>query len=107
MGDGDWGLGIGDWGLGIGDWAQSHNPNPQSPIPMTIISTSLTFCLSLIILMFVPKPLINPVCLLLINFFIIFSYGIVAHMEERMLSMHEARGVNTPLFQTFFNAIQH
>jgi len=30
MGIGDWGLGIGDWGLGIG-------PNPQSPIPNSII----------------------------------------------------------------------
>jgi hypothetical protein len=30
-------LGIGDWGLGIGDWAQSAIPNPQSPIPFTII----------------------------------------------------------------------
>jgi len=27
-----WGLGIGDWGLGIGPI-----PNPQSPIPVTLI----------------------------------------------------------------------
>ena len=30
MANGDWGLGIGDWGLGIG-------PNPQSPIPKTLL----------------------------------------------------------------------
>ena len=33
-------MGIGDWGLGIGDWAQSPIPtipNPQSPIPITLI----------------------------------------------------------------------
>jgi len=31
MGIGDWGLGIGDWGLGI--WT-----NPQSPIPINLLS---------------------------------------------------------------------
>jgi len=29
---------VGDWGLGIGDWAQSPIPNPQSPIPYTLIT---------------------------------------------------------------------
>jgi len=30
-------LGIGDWGLGIGDWGLGIGPNPQSPIPESII----------------------------------------------------------------------
>jgi len=30
-------LGIGDWGLGIGDWGLGIGPNPQSPIPMSIV----------------------------------------------------------------------
>jgi hypothetical protein len=30
-------LGIGDWGLGIGDWGLGPIPNPQSPIPITLI----------------------------------------------------------------------
>jgi len=28
---------LGDGGLGIGDWAQSPIPNPQSPIPNSIL----------------------------------------------------------------------
>ena len=38
MGIGDWGLGIGDWGLGIGDWGLGIGPNPQSPIPKSLLS---------------------------------------------------------------------
>jgi hypothetical protein len=30
-------LGIGDWGLGIGDWGLGPIPNPQSPIPISIL----------------------------------------------------------------------
>ena len=37
MGMGDWGLGIG--GLGIGDWGIGPIPNPQSPIPIPILSS--------------------------------------------------------------------
>jgi len=31
-------LGIGDWGLGIVDWGLGPIPNPQSPIPIFILS---------------------------------------------------------------------
>jgi len=31
------GLGIGDWGLGIGDWGLGAIPNPQSPIPISLL----------------------------------------------------------------------
>jgi len=31
-------LGIGDWGLGIGDWGLGPIPNPQSPIPKSLIN---------------------------------------------------------------------
>jgi hypothetical protein len=37
LNNGDWGLGIGDWGLGIGDWGLGPIPNPQSPIPISVI----------------------------------------------------------------------
>jgi len=30
-------LGIGDWGLGIGDWGLGPIPNPQSPIPISLL----------------------------------------------------------------------
>jgi len=31
-------MGIGDWGLGIGDWGLGSGPNPQSPIPILVIT---------------------------------------------------------------------
>jgi len=34
-------LGIGDWGLGIGDWGLGPIPNPQSPIPISIIDLEI------------------------------------------------------------------
>ena len=40
---GDWGLGIGDWGLGIG-------PNPQSPIPISILLNKCYFSYNKIII---------------------------------------------------------
>jgi len=34
-------MGIGDWGLGIGDWGLGPIPNPQSPIPMALLTLLL------------------------------------------------------------------
>ena len=31
-------MGIGDWGLGIGDWGLGPIPNPQSPLPISLIN---------------------------------------------------------------------
>ena len=39
----------GDWGLGIGDWAQSPIPNPQSPIPKTVILLIINYIQTIIV----------------------------------------------------------
>ena len=51
LGIGAWGLGIGDWGLGIGDWGLGIGPNPQSPIPITSLQSTINDFIYKIILL--------------------------------------------------------
>jgi len=39
-------MGIGDWGLGIGDWGVGIGRNPQSPIPMRILTSKIVFIIN-------------------------------------------------------------